>query len=438
MAWTDLEIANMALIRMGIHKQLTALPDTSSEGKALAVLLPKVKERVLSAHPWNWALRHVALVEATDTPAELPFGWALAYDKPADLFQPVRVWPGARRQPVENEVPFQVALVGLAPVVSAVVQTTPAGRTPGTGTFALTGTPAENGEFSILIVGGSSEPLGGGEQAGYAVVSKNGVFQKALELFGPPMSFPYDAAGVGLAGITIAMVGAAATFSTGDSYTFTVTGAVATTLAVSVVTQTQPAGRTTPAAGTFVISGTPTAAGEFMLLGHDGVVAFDDMGDPANVVYVFKDFAYRGMAGLDDAKTPIDGALYGADGLTITQTLPATGNYKRGEMYSFTVSGTEAIVPAEYLLTDAEDAELVYVSNGWLATVPTLAAPDHVSDTVAWLMAAELAMPLAKRPDLSAYLAQTAQRTLNRAIALDRGVVAPDPAPVPFNISARG
>ena len=438
MAWTDLEIANMALIRMGIHKQLTALPDTSSEGRALAVLLPKVKERVLSAHPWNWALRHVALVEAAGTPAELPFGWALAYDKPADLFQPVRVWPGARRQPVENEVPFQVALVGLAPTVGAVVQTTPAGRTPGTGTFALTGTPTENGEFSILIVGGSSEPLGGGEQAGYAVVSKNGVFQKALELLGSSMSFPYDAAGIGLAGMTINMVGAAATFSTGDSYTFTVTGAVATTLTVGAVTQTQPAGRATPAAGTFTITGTPTAAGEFMLLAH-GSGFIDDVIRPASMVYIFKDGVFRGIADIDDAKPPIDGSLYGADGLTITQTLVETGNYQRGETYSFTVSGTEAsAIPTDYLLTDAEDAELIYVSNGWLATVPTLAAPDHVSDTVAWLMAAELAMPLAKRPDLSAYLAQTAQRTLNRAITLDRGVVAPDPAPVPFNISARG
>ena len=210
MAWTDLEIANMALVRMGIHKQLTTLPDTSSEGKALAVLLPKVKERVLSAYPWSWALRHVALVAAAEAPTTLPFGWTHAYDKPADMLRPVRLWDGTRRFPLEDTLPFQVA---------------------------------------------------------------------------------------------------------------------------------------------------PVLVGETL---------------------------------------------------------------------------------ASALLTDASDAELIYITNGWLAATPTVTPPSCIDDVVAWLLAAELAMPLAKRPDLSGALAKTAAAELRRAIALDRGTVAQDPSPIPYNLRARG
>ena len=323
MAWTDLEIANMALVRMGIHKQLTALPDTSSEGKALAVLLPKVKERVLSAYPWSWALRHVTLTAATGAPATLPFGWTYAYDKPADMLRPVRLWDGARRFPLEDTLPFQVAPVRAA-------------------------------------------------------------------------------------------------------------------LAVGTVTQEQPVDRTTAAAGSFVITGTPTVACEVMLLAH-GAGFIDDAGDPANMVYVFKDGAFMGSADLDDLKTPIDGSLYGIAGLTFTQTLPETGNYKLGETYTFSVTGTEATAAAtEYVLTDASDAELIYITNGWLAATPTVTPPSCIDDVVAWLLAAELAMPLAKRPDLSGALAKTAAAELRRAQALDRGAVAQDPSPIPYNLRARG
>ena len=50
----------------------------------------------------------------------------------------------------------------------------------------------------------------------------------------------------------------------------------------------------------------------------------------------------------------------------------------------------------------------------------------------------ELAMPLAKRPDLSGALAKTAAAELRRAVALDRGTVVPDPSPLPHNLRARG
>ena len=59
-------------------------------------------------------------------------------------------------------------------------------------------------------------------------------------------------------------------------------------------------------------------------------------------------------------------------------------------------------------------------------------------DVVAWLLAAELAMPLAKRPDLSGALAKTAAAELRRAQMLDRGTVAQDPSPLPHNLRARG
>ena len=324
MAWTDLEVANRALVRMGIHKQLAALPDTSSEGKAIAALLPALKERILSAHDWKWAMRHAALTAATGTPDGLPFDWTYAYALPADLHKPLRLWDGARRPVPGTDAAFQIAPVFAALAASAVTQSTPSGNTPGTGTFTLTGTPTEAGAFSLVIAAASSEPMGGGEAAAYALAFKDGIFVEALELAGAMPDFPYDGAGIGLAGVTIAMSAASTAYSTGDTY-------------------------------------------------------------------------------------------------------------------SFSVSGTEATAePDDLLLTDTDDAELLYLSNGWLAATPTLTAPAYVSDALAWLLAAELAMPLAKRPDLSGYLEQKAAMALRRARDLDSGTAASDPEALPFQLRSRG
>jgi hypothetical protein len=202
MAWTDIEIANVALVRMGLHKQIASLPDNSSEGKALAVLLPRIKERVLSAYDWSWALVHAELAERT-LAGDVPFGWTYAYEVPVDFARPVRLFDGDRRPPVENRLAFQVATV--------------------------------------------------------------------------------------------------------------------------------------------------------------------------------------------EAKTS--------------------------------------------LLTDIEDAALIYVSNAWLSG--TVSAPSEVDDVAAWLLAAELAMPLAKRADLSGYLANQAKLELLRAVSLDKGRAASDPEPMPARLRAR-
>jgi len=337
MPMTDVEIANLALVRMGIHKQLTALGDGSSEGNALGVLMPGIKRRVLEAWEWSWALRQVVLDAATGTPDTLPFGWTYAYDVPADLLRAVRLWDGARREPVAERLPFQIAPVDSGSLDGVEVEhtvqiplyasTNPASTAVETGVISVSGVPTTDLKVMIWACAGPLETPGlddHGESIalGFAVFV-NGFY---MEQFGTDLKNG--------------------------------------SLDVQYITE---------------------------------VPQFDEGGSLTN--------------GIDA-------------GITIT----ATGDFINGNQFFLDLKADTG-VPSLRFLTDVEDAELVYVSNGWLASTPTVTAPDSVNNVVAWMLAAELAMPLAKRADLAGMLAQTARAELHRAIALDRSTFSPDPAP---------
>jgi hypothetical protein len=76
-------ICNAALIRIGAAT-ITSLTDDSREARACNVRFADVRDEVLRAHPWNFALKRVALAELAETPA---FGFAKAFQLPTDCLR---------------------------------------------------------------------------------------------------------------------------------------------------------------------------------------------------------------------------------------------------------------------------------------------------------------------------------------------------------------
>lgn len=78
---SQVEIYNIALIALGADP-IVDIGDLTAHARTVDSLYSATRDRVLAAHPWNFALRRVALA-ATDAPA---FEFETAFALPADPF----------------------------------------------------------------------------------------------------------------------------------------------------------------------------------------------------------------------------------------------------------------------------------------------------------------------------------------------------------------
>jgi hypothetical protein len=79
-------ICNLALIKYG-DRTITSINEASKEGRACKVLYPLMRDEMLYAHPWNFAMRRADITGSlTDTPV---FGYDYAYQLPPKC---LRVW----------------------------------------------------------------------------------------------------------------------------------------------------------------------------------------------------------------------------------------------------------------------------------------------------------------------------------------------------------
>lgn len=81
------DIYNIALIALG-NDPVSDPNDLSTNARTIAALLPVTRDRVLAAHPWNFALMREALASTGTAPA---FDFATAYTLPADPYC-LRAW----------------------------------------------------------------------------------------------------------------------------------------------------------------------------------------------------------------------------------------------------------------------------------------------------------------------------------------------------------
>ncbi len=80
MSATDVKICNSALVKIGVDR-IVSLDDVDSRpAKLLKNQYPIIRDALIRAHPWNFAIKRVALASA-GTPA---FGFAYQYALPSD------------------------------------------------------------------------------------------------------------------------------------------------------------------------------------------------------------------------------------------------------------------------------------------------------------------------------------------------------------------
>ncbi len=82
---SDIDICNLALMRLGTRSTIAALSEGSAEANVCALVYPVVREALLARHPWNFARRRVLLADL----GHPPFGWRYRYATPSDC---LRVW----------------------------------------------------------------------------------------------------------------------------------------------------------------------------------------------------------------------------------------------------------------------------------------------------------------------------------------------------------
>jgi hypothetical protein len=84
--WTVTQIANLALSKLGPGSgYLTDLAsDTTTAGQALNRTYEMVRDEVLEAHPWNFAVKRAELAADVDTPE---WGYDYQYSLPSDCLR---------------------------------------------------------------------------------------------------------------------------------------------------------------------------------------------------------------------------------------------------------------------------------------------------------------------------------------------------------------
>lgn len=82
MVTSVLEIYNLAITRLG-HEQMSSETENTKAGRLVRLHYPTIRDAVLRAHPWNFAIRRAALAQLSVTPA---FEFSYAYALPTDPY----------------------------------------------------------------------------------------------------------------------------------------------------------------------------------------------------------------------------------------------------------------------------------------------------------------------------------------------------------------
>ncbi len=80
---SDVDICNLALLRLGTRSSIASLSEGSTEANACAMAYPIIRDDVLCQHPWGFATRRNALAEL----GKAPLPWWHRYAYPTDCLK---------------------------------------------------------------------------------------------------------------------------------------------------------------------------------------------------------------------------------------------------------------------------------------------------------------------------------------------------------------
>jgi hypothetical protein len=83
MSLTDVDICNSALTKVGAER-ISSLTEENERARILAEQYPKLRDKLLRSHPWNFSIARVLLAPALGTPA---FGFQYQFTVPSDCLR---------------------------------------------------------------------------------------------------------------------------------------------------------------------------------------------------------------------------------------------------------------------------------------------------------------------------------------------------------------
>lgn len=103
---TDVDICNLALLRIGTRSSIGSLAEGSTEANACARFYPLTRDTVLAEHPWSFAAKRSSLALLGDGGTDR---WSFRYAYPSDCLtaraiEPADVPPVHRHRPREFEI----------------------------------------------------------------------------------------------------------------------------------------------------------------------------------------------------------------------------------------------------------------------------------------------------------------------------------------------
>jgi hypothetical protein len=93
---SEVGICNGALTKVG-EETIISLGEDSKAARLCNLMFDRLRDSILRAHPWNFAIKRVALAELTTTPI---FGFAKQFQLPTDSLRVLRT--------DEDQIPHQI------------------------------------------------------------------------------------------------------------------------------------------------------------------------------------------------------------------------------------------------------------------------------------------------------------------------------------------
>lgn len=104
---TDVEIANIALARIGVRTAIGSFAEDSAEAKAANTVFTHVRDVMLTSYAWPFVTSRVALAVITGVTRA---GWSYAFSLPDGISHIFGVWPNTRTPREEDKIPYAIEM----------------------------------------------------------------------------------------------------------------------------------------------------------------------------------------------------------------------------------------------------------------------------------------------------------------------------------------
>ena len=105
MAATDVEVCNLALVKIGQREFITDLGENTVSAQVCSAVYSTTRDALTECFAWPFAKRRVTLAALSGVTRQ---GWGYVFALPADCLKPVSIYAGTRNPSSDNKVPFAV------------------------------------------------------------------------------------------------------------------------------------------------------------------------------------------------------------------------------------------------------------------------------------------------------------------------------------------